>query len=153
MVDTKFGKDAEDRIRTWLDRPELGYCIDRTHDQMSGFYGSKNVSDFTLFKKPNFYYIESKATTHDRFEFNQLTDYQRDEMYKRSKVDGVSGKVIVLFVSYQRAFILDIVDIVESGLKSINIKKLDKWTIPAVEIKTIPSRKKLLDYDPESIPF
>lgn len=30
-----LGKDAESRIRTWLDRPEEGYCFDRVTDQMT----------------------------------------------------------------------------------------------------------------------
>lgn len=35
------------------------------------------------------------------------------------------------------------------NLKLLNIKKIDKWTIPYSEIKTTPSRKQLLDYDRE----
>ena len=38
-----LGKQAEQKIREWLDRPEDGYCFDRIPDQMNGFYGSKNV--------------------------------------------------------------------------------------------------------------
>lgn len=79
-----------------------------------------------------------------------ITDYQRDNMLKKSKIDGVRCYVIVLFASYRRAFVLDIRDIVElesHGKKSLNIKKIEKWTIPFKEIKTIPSRKSLLDYD------
>ena len=34
-----------------------------------------------------------------------------------------------------------------SGHKSLNIKKIDKWTIPYKEIRTVPNnRKQLLDY-------
>ena len=35
------------------------------------------------------------------------------------------------------------------SIKSININKIDKWTIPYKELKTVPSRKKLLDYTGE----
>lgn len=148
--DDTLGKKAEAKIQKWLDRPADGYCFDRIPDQMSGFYGSKNICDFTLYKKPNMFYIESKATYEDRFEFSMLTHDQHDGLYKKSKVDGAYGVVIVLFATYQRAFMLDIRDIVyletEKDKHSLNIKKIDKWGIKYTEIQTIPSRKAMLDY-------
>ena len=148
-----LGKDAEAKIKQWLDRPEEGYCFDRIPDQMTGFYGSTNICDFTLFKAPSFYYIESKATWADNFPFSMLTNYQHDEMLKKSKIQGVRSFVIVLFATHQRAFILDIRDIeaqVQSkGPKSLNIKKINKRTIPYIEIPTVPSKKRLLDYSKE----
>ena len=150
MIDTDFYKKAEAKIKEWLDRPEEGYCIDRIKDQMTGMYGSKNISDFTFFKAQNYYYIESKSTYEDRFNFSMISDYQYDNMLKKSKIANVYGLVIILFVTYQRAFILDINDIdklqKEKNQHSLNIKKIDKWGINYYEIPTIPSRKELLDY-------
>lgn len=150
MIDTNFYKQAERKIQEWLDRPTDGYCVDRVHDQLSGFYGSKNISDFTFFKAPNYFYIESKSTWEDRFNFSMITEYQHDEMLKKSKIDNVYGLVIVLFASYKRAFIINIKDIewleTVKNKHSLNIKKVDSWGIPYVEIQTIPSRKELLDY-------
>lgn len=148
-VDTTLGKKAEAKIREWLDRPEEGYCFDRIPDQMTGFYGSKNICDFTLFKSPNMYYIESKATWEDRFDFNMLTQTQHDGLLAKSNISNVFGIVIVLFASYKRAFIFDIRHIAKlesEGIKSLNIKKINKWVIPYQEIQTVPSRKQLLDY-------
>ncbi len=147
-----FGKKAEAKIREWLDRPEEGYCFDRIPDQTTGLWGSKNICDFTLYKHPNMYYIESKSVAYgDRFDFAIITDYQHNGLLEKSKIDGVFGYIIVLFVAHKRAFILDINDIKrleDAGTKSLNIKKLDKWGIPYKEIKTIPNnRKVLLDYD------
>ena len=145
----ELGKRAEQKIKDWLNRPEDGYCFDRIPDQTSGFFGSKNICDFTLFKSPNFYYIESKATTHDRFDFSMITEYQYSNMLAKSKITGVYSLIIVLFAIHQRTFLFKIQDIdalIQSGKKSLNIHKLDKWTIPYSEIKTIPSRKQLLDY-------
>lgn len=146
-----LGKKAETKIREWLNKPDDGFCFDRINDSMTGFYGSCNICDFTLYKNPYFYYIESKATESDRFDFSMITDYQRDSMMTKSKIDGVKCYVIVLFASYKRAFVLDIRDIValkESGTKSINITKISKWKLPYREIKTIPNNRKiLLDYD------
>lgn len=150
---TQLGKKAEGKIKEWLDAPERGFCFDRIPDQLSGFYGSSNICDFTLFKAPNFYYIESKATYEDAFPFSMISDYQYTHMLEKSAIPGVTSLVIVLFASYQRTFILNIKDIDKQlqsgGPKSINIKKIDIWTIPYVEVPTIASKKQLLDYSPE----
>lgn len=121
---------------------------------MTGFWGSKNICDFTLFKYPYMYYLESKATWDDRFDFSMLSENQHDEMLKKSKIEGVFAYVVVLFATYKRAFLIDIRDIKaveDSGKHSLNIKKIDKWGIPYKEIVTIPNnRKKLLDYAKEN---
>lgn len=148
-ADDGLGKQAENKIREWLNRPEEGYCFYRIPDQMTGWGGSTNPCDFILFKSPNQYWIESKATWHDRFDFGMVTDYQHEQLTKYSNIKNVYGIVIVLFATYQRAFWLDIRDMnkaISEGVKSINIKKIDKWTIPYKEIITSPSRKQLLDY-------
>lgn len=79
-----------------------------------------------------------------------LTDNQYDGLLKKSKINGVNGVVVILFASYQRAFLLDIQQIeaiIRSGKKSINIDKIDKWDFAYGEIQTVPNnRKKLLDY-------
>lgn len=153
VIHDDLGKKAEAKIKEWLDRPGDGYCLDRIKDQMTGFYGSKNISDFTLFKDGHFFYIESKATWEDRFPFSMITDYQYDNLLKKSKIDGVFGIIIILFATHQRAFILSINDIdylqKEMNKHSLNITKIDKWGIPYHEIQTIPSKKVLLDYTGE----
>lgn len=97
------------------------------------------------------WYIESKATWEDRFEFSMITDTQYEGLLNKSKICNVFGVVIILFASYKRAFMLDIREIdklIASGKKSINIKKIDKWpTSLYKEIATVPNnRKDLLDY-------
>ena len=144
-----LGKKAEHKIKEWLDRPDDGYSFDRIVDQTNGFIGSSNICDFDCYKFPYMYYIESKETEADRFDFSMLTDTQRDGLYAKSKISGVFGLVIVLFTTYKRAFIFNIKDMVESGLKSLNINKINKWSIPYAEIKTVPSRKMMLDYTGE----
>jgi len=150
----EYWKKAERKIREWLDRPAEGYCFERIPDQMTGQKGSTNKCDFTLYKHPYMYYLESKATIHDRFDFSMITEYQHTSLLERSTIDGVFGYVIVLFVEYKRAFMLDINDIKsleDRGIKSLNIKKIAKWPIPYKEIKTIPNnRKDVLDYDKEN---
>lgn len=148
-IQDNLGKLAEKQIAKWLHRPSDGYCFERIPDQLSGFYGSKNICDFFLYKSPNMYFIESKATHKDRFDFTMITEYQWTNLLSRSKIDGVYGLVIVLFATYQRAFILDIQDLEaakQAGIKSLNITKIAKWKVPYKEIQTVPSRKQLLDY-------
>lgn len=154
-MSSDIGKEAEEQIRKWLDRPSEGYSLTRLYDQMNGFYGSKNICDFILYRYPNIYYIESKATWEDRFDFSMLTDTQHDGLLDKSEIEGAFGVVIVLFASYKRAFTLNINDIKrleDQGQKSLNIKKIDKWRIPYQEIQTVPNpRKKLLDYEGEFV--
>lgn len=156
MSDT-LGKKAEHKIEEWLNRPDDGYSFDRIPDQMTGKHGSKNICDFICFKSPYCWYIESKATENDRFDFSMITDYQYENLMKKSKIANVFGCIIVLFATYQRAFLLNIQDIdtlVQSGKKSLNIKKLERWNVPYVEIETVPNnRKQLLDYTGELPPL
>lgn len=145
-----LGKKAENKIKEWLDHPEEGFCFDRLPDQMNGWKGSCNICDFTLYRTPYFYYLESKATENDRFDFTMITEYQHDNMLQKSAIPGVKCYIIVLFATYKRAFLIDIRDIKhleDIGKKSLNIKKIEKWDIPFIEIDTIPSRKELLDYN------
>ena len=153
-----LGKKAEAKINEWLNKPEDGISFDRIKDQMTGLYGSKNICDFTCFKSPYMWYIESKATWEDRFDFSMITDTQYEGLLDKSKIEKVFGVVIILFASYKRAFMLDIREIdklILSGKKSINIKKIDKWPIKLyLEIPTIPNnRKHLLDYEGNILDF
>ena len=148
-----LGKEAEKKIREWLDRPDDGYSFDRIPDQMTGQYGSKNICDFTCFRSPYYYYIESKATWGDRFDFSMISENQHSKMLEKSKICGVYALIIILFASHKRAFVLRIEDIdklEKQGVKSLNIKKIDKWPIRYNEVKTKPNnRKKHLDYEGE----
>lgn len=147
------GKEAERKIKEWLDHPEDGLCFDRIKDQMTGFYGSKNICDFTLFKSPYMYYIESKATWEDRFDFSMLSETQHDGLLEKSAIHNVYGIVIVLFAHHQRAFVIDINEIKrleDMGKHSLNIKKVDKWDCLYTEIETVPNNRKVyLDYTGE----
>lgn len=147
---TNLGKKAEKKIEEWLNRPEEGFWFYRIPDQQTGLYGSNNPCDFFMYRRPNFYLLESKATYEPRFDFSMISENQHKEMLNSALVTGVTSYVAVLFASYQRMFLLNIRDInglEQIGKKSLNIKKIDKWDLPYIEVRTIPSRKELLDYD------
>lgn len=90
------------------------------------------------------WYIESKATWEDRFDFVNITDTQRKGLLDKSKIKYVHGVIILLFATYQKAFILDINQIqklIDDGIKSLNIKKIDKWNIPYAKIETVENNR------------
>lgn len=160
MNKSMIGKEAEKLLSRWLDKPKQGYCFDRIKDQLSMYANSSsNICDFTLFKSPFYYYIECKATTHERFDFKQIRGYpdstdvkqQYGGMLEKSKIESVFGAVVVLFVTQERAFIIDIREIdrlTQLGQKSLNINDIDSWSIQYREIQTIPNlRKKYLKFD------
>lgn len=150
-----LGKAAEQKLREWLDRPQDGYSFDRFYDQLSGFYQtSRNICDFVCYKYPNQYYIESKATWADRFDFSMIQEHQLNGLAQKSEISGCYGWIIVLFATHKRAFRFNAVDILrlrdENGIKSLNIHKIESWSISYKELCTVPSpRKKLLDYTGE----
>ena len=150
-MNDKLGKEAEEKIKQWLDRKDDGYAFYRLYDIMTGYYGQYNISDFICYKYQYQWFIESKATCEDRFDICMISETQYNGLMKMAPIPGVAAVVIVLFATYQRAFIIDIREIDkyqrESGKKSFNIKKIDQWTFKYSEIQTIPNnRKKLLDY-------
>ena len=155
-----IGKEAEHCLSRWLDHPERGYCFDRIKDQISMYANSSsNICDFTLFKSPYYYYIESKATSHDRFDFKQIKGYpdstdvkqQYGGLLMKSKIENVYGVVVILFVSQERAFIIVINEIerlTQSGQKSLNINDIESSGIRYKEIKkVVNNRKKYLKFD------
>ena len=156
-MDDGLGKDAESKIKVWLNKPEEGYCFYRIKDHMTGFYGSDNPCDFIVYRYPYQCFLESKATWKDRFDLSMVTQNQRKGLLSYSEINGVYGVVAVLFASSQRMFIFNASDLFmldqygepvlkNEKIKSFNIKKIDKWSVPYKEVATIPSRKKLLDY-------
>ena len=160
MNKSMIGKEAEKLLSRWLDHPEKGYCFDRIKDQLSMYANSSsNICDFTLFKSPFYYYIECKATTHERFDFKQSRGYpdstdvkqQYGGMLEKSKIESVFGAVVILFVTQERAFVIDIKEIdrlTQLGQKSLNINDIDSWGIQYREIQTKPNnRKKHLKFD------
>lgn len=58
----------------------------RLNDQMSGYMGSSNVSDFICFKTPDLFLIECKAHAGNTFPFSAFRQYEGLLAWK-----GVSG--------------------------------------------------------------
>ena len=71
-----------------------GVSVDRIHDQMNGYAGSANISDFIIYKKPYEYYIECKTTHGNTLPFSNITNNQWRGLLEKSKIEGVKAGII-----------------------------------------------------------
>ena len=91
------GKDFEKVVKEAFEKvPNVS--IDRLHDQMNGFMGSANVSDFIMYKYPHEYYIECKSVHGNTLPLSNITDRQYNGLLEKSKVDGVFAGVICWWI-------------------------------------------------------
>ena len=75
-----------------------GVTIDRLHDQMNGFAGSANISDFIVYKYPHEYYIECKSVHGNTLPFSNISKNQWNGMLDKSKIDGVFAGVLCWWI-------------------------------------------------------
>ena len=87
------GKDFEKVIKEAFEKVP-GVSIDRLHDQMNGFAGSANISDFIMYKYPHEYYIECKSVHGNTLPFSNISKNQWNGMLEKSKIDGVFAGVM-----------------------------------------------------------
>lgn len=143
-----YGKKFETIIKeSFLKVP--GVSIDRFHDQMSGFSGSRNISDFVVYKKPYEVYVECKTTRGRTFPFRNITENQWSGLLEKSKIKGVFAGIICWWVNYDTTLYIPIQMLTEmkkSGLRSIIY---DPFTYPPYKVIEIPGKKKrvFFDYD------
>lgn len=119
------GKQFEDIIKSAFEQVE-DVSIDRLHDQTTGYYGSKNICDFIVYKYPYQYYIECKSVHGNTLPLSNITDNQYNGMLEKSEIAGVKAGVICWFVDKDATFFIPItaIEIMKEDLKrkSINIK-------------------------------
>lgn len=138
---TNRGKQFEEKFKeNWLaTMPEAS--IDRIYDQISGRKTISNISDFIGYTYPNIYYLECKSTIENTFNFKKLTQY--DKLVKKVGIKGVRTGVIIWFIKHDRVIYVPIKTITamkEDGLKSVNIREIDKtdyrfFNIPSVKLR------------------
>jgi len=61
--------------KNWIDTVPESF-IYRLNDQMSGYMGSSNISDFICYKKPELFLIECKAHAGNTFPFSAFRQYE-----------------------------------------------------------------------------
>ena len=140
---TNRGKQFEDIIKKSFEKvPNVS--IDRLHDQMNGYWGSKNISDFIVYKKPYEYYIECKSVNTHTLPFTNITDKQWSGMLEKSKIKGVIAGVICWYIQDDTTLFLPI------GLLQ-NFKNLGKKSVRFDDVDTriihINGEKKRVFYD------
>ena len=115
------GKDFENIIRDNLEKV-AGVSVDRLHDQTTGFKGSTNICDIIAYREPNEFYFECKSCHGNTFSFSNLTDNQRDGLYKKSNIPGVMAGVIIWWVDKDVTKFIPITEIIgwiNQGYKSV----------------------------------
>lgn len=118
--------------------------IFRIKDDVSHYkYAAINPCDFIGYVHPQLFLLELKTTQGNTFPFSRLTQYQ--SLLGYSNIKGVVSGVIIWYNQRDKVVFVPISEctkMIEEGLKSINIKHLDKYSI--IEI---PSRKKRVFMD------
>lgn len=144
------GKDFEAVVKEAFERvPDT--VVYRIPDQQNYKIGSKNPCDFLLYRKPNMYAIECKATNKTSLPFANITDFQWEHLLKMSKEKGVVAGILCWYVAFDVTVFIPIQRLQickEEGLKSINHVK----AVSLTDVFVIPGRKKRIffDYDMQS---
>lgn len=116
------GKDFEKVIKEAFEKVP-GVSIDRLHDQMNGFAGSANISDFIMYKYPHEYYIECKSVHGNTLPFSNISKNQWNGMVEKSKIPGVFAGVMCWWIDRDVTVFLPIDFLVEQrdvlGRKSV----------------------------------
>lgn len=138
------GKAFEEKVKSDLLKL-YDVSLERLPDQMSGYRGSANVCDFTLYNYPYYFYIECKTTNENTFSLAALTQYEK--LLARKGRKGVRAGVILWFVKHDKVVYVPIATfekLKSDGKKSVNIKMVGK---DEYRIITIPSVKKRVFLD------
>ena len=138
------GKQFEAKVKEdILKLPDVS--LERFPDQMSGYRGSKNPSDFTLYQFPYYYYLEAKTTNENTFPISGLTQY--DELLERKGRKGVRSGVVLWFIKWDTVVYVPVAtfeQLKKDGKKSVNIKMVGS---DEYRIITIPSVKRRVFMD------
>lgn len=135
----ELGKKFEAHLReNWKSSVPDSFLY-RLNDQMSGYMGSTNVSDFIGYKKPNLFLIECKAHAGNTFPFSAFRQY--DGLVQYSNIPGVHAGVILWMYDHDKVIWIPIQTFIElknEGKKSFNIKLLESNDY---EFLVLPSKK------------
>lgn len=118
------GKTWEGIVKSTLKQsPDIS--VDRLPDPMMGYKGVRNICDFVVYKKPNQFYIECKATRGNTLNFSAITKDQWEGLLEKSTIPGVLSVVLIWFSEHDTVVALDIgylKEIRDAGFKSFNVK-------------------------------
>lgn len=123
-----LGKDFETIVKKGFEKIN-GCSIDRVHDQTTGFKGSANICDFTVYKYPFFMYLECKTTHEKSLRLENISRNQWNGLLNKSRYSGVICGVLVWFIALDETVFIPINTLDEAranGVKSINIRYMEE---------------------------
>lgn len=131
-----LGKKFEEKFRQcWAETIPDSFCY-RLNDQMSGYLGSSNISDFICYKQPDLFLIECKERKGNTF---PIDFRQYDGLTQYADVEGVHAGVVLWMSDHDVVFWIPIKTFMQlkaEDKKSFNIKDKDKY-----ECLELPSKK------------
>ena len=144
---TNKGKKFEEVIKNAFEKVE-GVSIDRLRDAPRKLKGVDNPSDFIVYKKPHEIYVECKSHKGNTLPFFCIREEQIKGMTEKAKIAGVKCGVLIWYIDHDLTVwvpIDEVVSMIESGYKSINIKDLN---YPRNIIRIEGKKKRVyFDYD------
>lgn len=121
-----YGKEFEQQVRNNLLKvPDID--VYRIPDQQSGYFGSRNISDFMVYKYPKHYYLECKTVWGNTLNFNRITQNQWQGLLQKSEVKGNVCGVICWYIERDVTLFLPIEfldEMKKQGYKSIRYDTL-----------------------------
>lgn len=141
------GKKFEDVVKKAFEQVN-GVSIDRLRDAPRKLKGVDNPSDFIVYKKPHEVYVECKSHKGNTLPFSCIREEQIKGMLEKSVIEGVKAGVIIWYIDHDLTVwvpIDEVVSMIHSGYKSINIKDLN---YPRNCIRILGKKKRVyFDYD------
>jgi len=135
-----LGKKFEAHLReNWKNSVPDSFLY-RLNDQMSGYQGSSNISDFIGFKAPNLFLIECKAHAGNTFPFSDFRQYEG--LVKWKDIAGVRAGVVLWLYDHDIVCWIPITtfeQLKQENKKSFNVKMVSDDNY---ECLVLPSVKK-----------
>lgn len=139
-----LGKKFERNLSAQFE--EKGFCYDRLKDDMSGFKGSTNICDFTVFHKGKLFYLECKSIRHGTFNYRLLRDNQYYGLLKKSDIKDVYAGVLLWFIDFDMTVFIPIKYI--KGQRLLDVKSFSHKDIPPMCTIFKGTKKRVFfDYD------
>lgn len=127
--------------------------IDRIKNNMGGLSGVNNISDFTLYFNPYFYYIECKAIHGKTLNYkSHIRPNQWEGLTEKSKLNGVITGVLVWFIDFDITVFVPMTVLNYKrnlGFKSLNVQDLSLISVDGERIIWLQGKKKrvFMEYD------
>ena len=121
------GKDFEFEIKSCLEICQH-VSLDRLPDQMSGYKGSKNICDYSMFCSPDMFYLECKSKYGNTLNYKgDVSEDQWNGLMEKSRIYRCIAGICIWYIDHDITVFCDIRDLNEhrlNGAKSLNIKDI-----------------------------